>query len=356
MGSVEVGRSGAEPGSSRPPARPAEVEPYLRGVAWDAGAGATYPRADPADFGRLPADTWATANLPVGVRLELIGDATAIDIEYETLTGDLGYRGEGAGTSFSVWRDGVMVDERPALLGLERIRLSTGEGDLGTDARVVVYLPEGMKPTIISITGVAGAIEPAPPQPRWLAYGDSIAEGWIASGPAGAWPAIAGRRFGLDVVNLGYAGSARGELVSAEHVATLDADVISITHGTNCWSRIAHSAEQMAANTTAFLRVVRAGHPGIPIVVASPIVRPDGEATANKLGATHADIREAMERSTQTVIDDGDNLITLVSGASVVEPGLLADGIHPGDEGHAVLAEVFGGAVAAALAKTGRSN
>jgi len=346
-GSAEIGRSTGAAGS---PHRPTDVEPYLRGVAWPAGAGVTYPRADPADFGRLPADTWATASLPVGVRLELIGAATAIDIEYETLTGDLGYRGEGAGTTFSVWRDGVVVDERPVLLGLERIRLSLGDGAADADeARVMVYLPEGMKPTIVSISGVGGAIEPAPPQPRWLAYGDSIAEGWIASGPAGAWPAIAGRTFGLDVVNLGYAGSARGELVSAEHVAGLDADVISITHGTNCWSRIAHSAEQMFANTRAFLQIVRAGHPGIPIVVASPIVRPDGESTPNKLGATHADIRDAMERATQEVIDGGDDLITLISGASVVDAGLLADGIHPGDEGHAVLADVFGGAVARAL-------
>jgi lysophospholipase L1-like esterase len=206
-----------------------------------------------------------------------------------------------------------------------------------------------MKPVVTSVGAVDGSIQPAPRQPRWLAYGDSIAEGWIASGPAGAWPAIAGRRNGLDVVNLGYAGSARGELVSAEHVASLEADVISITHGTNCWSRIAHSAEQMAANTAAFIRIVRAGHPGVPIVVGSPIVRPDGEGTPNKLGATHADIREAMERATQALIDDGDGLLTLISGRAVVDPSLLADGIHPGDEGHAVLADVFGGAVAAAL-------
>ena len=92
-----------------------------------------------------PADTWATASLPVGVRLEFIGAATAIDIEYETLTGDLGYRGEGAGTTFSVWRDGVVIDERPVLLGLERIRLSLG-GHAASGAargRVIVYLPKG---------------------------------------------------------------------------------------------------------------------------------------------------------------------------------------------------------------------
>ena len=101
--SVEIGRW---PEDGGPAIRPTSVEPYLRGVAWPAGAGVSYPRADPADVGRLPADTWGTAMLPVGVRLEVVGDATAVDLSYETATDDMGYRGPGAGTTFSVWRDG----------------------------------------------------------------------------------------------------------------------------------------------------------------------------------------------------------------------------------------------------------
>ncbi len=328
-----------------------DVEEFLRGVAWPAGVGVSYPRADPADFGRLPGDTWATASLPVGVRLELIGNASSVDISYTTATDDLGYRGVAAGVTFCAWRAGIQIDEQPAVFGAGRvtIHLGTANATGSEDQRIVIYLPEGMKPTVTALDAAGGTIGPAPAQPRWLAYGDSIAEGWTASGPAGAWPAIAGRRHGLDVVNLGYAGSARGELVSAEQIASLDADAISITHGTNCWSRIPHSVEQMAANTDAFLRVVRAGHPGIPVVVASPVVRPDGEHMPNRLGATHADIRGAMERATQSLIDGGDRLLTLIGGANVLDPTLLADGVHPGDAGHEVLAGVFGGAVAEAL-------
>ncbi|MCU1392414.1 MAG: lipolytic protein family [Ilumatobacteraceae bacterium] len=326
--------------------RPPSVEPFLRGSAWPAGAGATYPRADPTDVGRLPNDTWGTACLSVGVRLEIAGDAQAVDVGYTTATDDLGYRGPGAGTTFTVWSAGALVDEQPAVLGrgVARLRLCAA-GD-----RSIVYLPEGMRPSIESLTAIGGSIEPAPVQPRWIAHGDSIAEGWIADGPAGAWPAVAGRANELDVVNLGYAGSARGELVTAIQIAALEGvDVISITHGTNCWSRIPHSVDQMAANTEAFVRVVRAGHPGVPIVVASPIVRPDGEATPNILGATHADIREAMEGVVRALIDAGDALLTLVPGRDVVDAALLGDGVHPNAEGHRVLAEVFGGAVAAAL-------
>jgi lysophospholipase L1-like esterase len=331
--------------------RPEAVEPFVRGVAWPASAGVAFPRADPADFARLPIDTWGAAALPVGVRLEWIGDATGVEVGYETATSELGHRGSGAGTSFTLWSNGERVDEQPAVLGAGRVVLAAGRRD--SSQRVGVYLPEGMRPSITSITGIGGEIAAAPPQPRWLAYGDSIAEGWIASGPDGAWPAVAARAHGLDVINLGYAGSARGELVSAQHVASIpSAHVISITHGTNCWTRIAHSAAQMEANTAAFLRVVRAGHPGVPSVVASPSVRPDGEATPNILGATHADIRDAMERATRAHIDAGDALMSLISGADVVDAALLADGVHPGDAGHRVLATVFGAAVAAAVRPT----
>ena len=156
-------------------------------------------------------------------------------------------------------------------------------------------------------------------------------------------------------MNLGYAGSAHGELPSAQQIAALDADVISISHGTNCWSRIPFSTALFAAQTRAFIAFVRAGHPDTPIVVTSPILRPDAETTANALGATLVDLRVAMEDLTRELIADGDTRLTLVEGGDLIGADDLPDGIHPGDHGHAVLADAFGGAVAAACAYTGPS-
>lgn len=328
-----------------------KTEAFIRGTAWPSGAGVPYPRADPADFARLPVDTWGMAMVPVGVRLEFTGDATAVDISYTTATDDLGYRGSGAGTTFAAWRNGSKVDEADAVLGESTVRLDTAaaESDDPDTDRVIVHIPEGMKPTITSITAVDGSIAPAPAQKRWLAYGDSINEGWVASGPSGAWPSIVGRRHGLDVVNLGYAGSARGEIVSAQQIAALDSPaVISIAHGTNCWTRIPYSTEMMSSTTEAFLCIVRAGHPGVPIVVLSPVTRPDAESVPNELGATLGDLRLAMERATRSLIEAGDVDLTLVPGRDVLAAELLADGIHPGDEGHRVLADAFGPVISAA--------
>ncbi len=310
----------------------------LRGVAWTGDAETPYPRADPADL-RISRDTWATAQLPVGVRLELTGDAAAVEIDYACATDDFGYRGPQAGDSFSAWRGGQEIATTPAAVsgGTARLELTGNADDV-----VTVYLPEGMRPTIVAVRAVGGALAPAFAGPRWLAYGDSITEGWVASGPAHAWPAIAARRLGFDVVNLGYAGSARGDIASAEQLAALPADVISLAYGTNCWTRPPLSRRQFREGFRAFLAVVRQGHPTTPIVVLSPVLRPDAEQTPNRLGASLGHLREEVEDVVTSLQQGGADQLHLVRGLPLLNEGQLADGVHPGDEGQEILATVVG--------------
>ncbi|NUP53086.1 MAG: GDSL family lipase [Catenulispora sp.] len=325
--------------------RPASVEPYLAGCAWPPGQGAAYPRADPKDFSRLPIDTWGTATIPVGVRLEFTGEARAVQIAYRTRTADLGYRGDGAGTFFAAYQGENFITHADAMFGEGMAMLDLTAADPALP--ITVYLPEGMKPEIVSLRATQGELHPAPRQPRWICYGDSIAEGWTASEPALSWPAITGRRHHLDVVNLGYAGAARGEIASAEQIAALPTPaVISVNHGTNCWTRIPHSATMMMAGMDAFLRVLREGHPEVPIVVCSPVLRPDAEQTPNKLGATLEDLREAIEDVVHSRRDRGDRNLHLLPGAPVLKPTHLPDGIHPDDTGHRTMAEAFGTPIA----------
>ena len=314
----------------------------LRGAAWPGNDSVSYPRADPDDK-RLPEDTWAVAQVPAGVRLEVVGDATALEIDYNCATGDLGYRGNGAGITFAAWRGDTKVSEVPAVVGDATVTVPLG--DPASPFPAVVHLPEGMRPTILAVRAVGGDAQPAPPGPRWLAYGDSITEGWIASEPGLAWPSIVGRRHNLDLVNLGYAGSCRGELCSAEQIAALDADIISVAFGTNCWARPPHSAEMMREVFTTWMDVVRAGHPGVPMVVVSPIHRPDAEAGANEQGATLADLREVIESLT-TERQATDKLLWLVHGEPIIKAANIPDGVHPDDEGQWVMADVIGSEVA----------
>ncbi len=318
--------------------RPAGPEPYLRGCVFPGTRDVPYPRADPADRFRLPADTWHMAALPAGVRLEVAGEAAAVDIDYTTATDELGYRGEGAGVSFTAWGPDGRIDRQAARLGEGTARLELAAGD----ARTTVHLPEGMRPTVRELRGVDGDIRPAAGQPRWVVYGDSVAEGWIASEPGLAWPAHAGRAQGLEVVNLGYAGAARGEIPSAEQVAALDADLLTVCHGTNCWTRIPHSTGLFRAGVAAFLDIVRGGHPDTPLLVVSPVLRPDAEDTPNRLGATLADLRRAMEAEVTARIEAGDDRLELLAGRDLVTADQLGDGIHPDDDGHRAMAGALG--------------
>jgi lysophospholipase L1-like esterase len=319
-----------------------DVETFLRGAPWPAASAAPYPRANLADA-RLPGDTQMMASQPAGVRLELVGDAAAIGVTYQTTTDEPGLRGAGFGRDFSLWGAGLCVDEQPAQVGEHTVRLRLPD----PVERVVVHLPEAMNPTILGIDAINGNVEPAPPQPRWIAYGDSITEGWSATSPALSWAAVTSRERGLDVTNMGYAGSARGELASADQIAGLPAEVISLMFGTNCWSMMPFTPALMRSTTEAFLKIVRAGHPGVPIIVVSPITRPDAEATINRGGASLADLRRAQEDAVRA---GDDNLVTLMPGADLVDRALLADGVHPGDAGHRALADAIGAALAHALA------
>jgi len=300
---------------------------------------------------RLPMDTWTMASVPAGVRLEFSGDAEAVEVDYLTTQAPFGYLGGGEGGEFTLWRDGVLIAAESAVVGEGTVRLPGAEGA----ERAIVHLPERMLPTVTAIRvaeGAGGSIEPAAAQPRWIAYGDSITEGWTVSTPGRSWPLVIGRRYGIDPINMGYSGSARGEIPSAEEIAGLDADVITIAHGTNCWTRIPFSTGMFREGLVAFLDIVRQGHPDTPIVAISPITRPDAESTPNRLGATLVDLRAVFEQVVHDRIAAGDAHLTLVEGLPIVDPALLDDGIHPGDEGHQAMADAIGPAVAATLGRS----
>jgi lysophospholipase L1-like esterase len=306
-----------------------DPSPFLRGNPFPATSRDPYPRAKPGD-GRVPADTWFMATVPAGVRLEFAGDASEVEIAYVARANEGWQR-----PAFESWSPTEPLSTADVTEGTGTVRLACAR-------RTIVYLPERMRPRITSIEAIGGPIAPATPAPRWLCYGDSIAEGWNASMPSRAWPAVVAREHDLDVVNMGYAGAARGELALAEQIAELPADVISVTYGTNCWSRVPFTTGLMRETLHAFLDVVRTGHPETPIVVQSMLLRPEAEHQANGVGATHAELRAAMEDVVLSRIDHGDKRLRLIEGLPIIDASMLDDGVHPDDTGHRAVADVLG--------------
>lgn len=251
-----------------------DPEPFLRGVAWlDKGRPV---RADPADTMRLPWDTGERATLPIGVRLEFTtATARAVEIRYRaTVPGPTDALRDLAHL-FSLWdRHGVVTEvvTEPAAESVVRIELGGGHGPF------TIHPPEAQSPLILGLRGIGGTLAPPPPAPRWVVHGDSITEGWWSTRPAHGWPAVTGRALGWDTVNLGYAGAARGELATAEQLAGLPADVLTLAFGTNCWSRVPFSVPMLYETTRAFLELVRQGHPRTPLLLVSPSCGPTPNA------------------------------------------------------------------------------
>ncbi|MER7176557.1 GDSL-type esterase/lipase family protein [Streptomyces mesophilus] len=305
---------------------------WLRGVSWLSDEGAPV-RADPADRDRLPLDTWERATVPAGVRYEFVArGCSAVEVTYSGEPPLLADSYRGSEPVFTLLSGEQVVAEAAAEAGRNQVvRL-----EAPLDGEFTLHLPEVLRPVVHSVHPVSGTLNPAPTRPRWLVHGDSISEGWTTSRPHLAWPARVGRALGLDTVNLGYAGAARGELASAQQLASLPAAVITLAFGTNCWSRTPSSAELLYETTRAFLGIVRAAHPDVPILIVSPVVRPDAEHSPNALGATLGGLRAAQERA---VADTPDKHLRVLSGARLIGAEHLVDGVHPGDEGHRLIAD-----------------
>ncbi|MFI9117434.1 GDSL-type esterase/lipase family protein [Streptomyces venezuelae] len=309
--------------------------PFLRGTAWLDGNRPV--RADPDDLERLPWDIAERAALPIGVRVEFTASpgTRAVQLRYRADVPEPGDPLAGLRHCFALWSGTRLIGETcaaPAAEATVTLPLPPAGGVF------TVHLPEGQAPVPLAVRALGGTLSPAPARPRWLVHGDSITEGWWSTRPAHSWPATAGRLLGLDPVNLGYAGGARGELPLAEHLSRLPGELITLAFGTNCWSTVPATADWLYATVRAFVGLVRRGHPKTPLLVVSPVLRPEAEHTRNALGATLTELRRAMERAARDLASEGDDHLLVLPGRPLLGPEHLADGLHPNDAGHARIA------------------
>tara|TARA_B110000444_G_scaffold257151_1_gene295023 strand:+ start:809 stop:1762 length:954 start_codon:yes stop_codon:yes gene_type:complete len=306
-----------------------------------------YPRVEWEEpLPRIPIDTFHASCIPAGLRLEFIakGDQLIIDFEVirpsENLMKFLDLNRLLRPTfhqGFELWDSSRFVSfvEINGNEQFVKLPLEPGEN------RLTVYLPELIPLRVKGIEALKGSIAAVDPGPRWLAYGDSITEGWSSNYSGYSWANTLARKIDLDLVNFGYGGSARGEVAIAEQIAGQQAEVISICYGTNCWSRVVHSKNLFAEGLKVFVEILRRSQPNVPIVAISPLLRPDAESQKNTQGASLGDLRDIFEGFFRRLINEGDDNIVLVEGFDLIMEKDLVDGVHPGNNGHQKVAEAL---------------
>ncbi|MFJ4878983.1 GDSL-type esterase/lipase family protein [Streptomyces sp. NPDC088745] len=364
------------------------TEDFLRGhLDVEATAHGMLPHRLPARARRqIPDDQLAVAETqPSGVRLAFRTSATTVCLD--TLPTKRVYRG------FPAPPDGVydlLVDGRLTaratvdggnLRTVTDMRTQTAEltpGAVGTarftglpvgEKDIEIWLPHAEITEVVALRSDA-PVEPAPRTGRrvWLHHGSSISQGSNAVFPSTIWPALAASAGGVELINLGFSGSALVDPFVARAIRDTRADLISLKLGINVVNGDTMRLRAFAPAVHGFLDTVREGHPATPLLLVSPVLCPTHENTPGplmpdlsggtlKFRATGDPAETAAGRLTLTIVRDV--LADIVEQRAAEDPHLhyldgldlygqsdhdefpLPDGIHPSPEGHRRIGENF---------------
>jgi hypothetical protein len=334
--------------------------------------------------------TEKVANHASGVTIKLVTEATKVALTYRSLrdqnladgylsppsTVSLTYDdGEGeqhlsvghTNGDLRVWNGTVNTGTTEGENSLAEFDLpATAEGN---PREITLWLPHNCEIQLIDLTANAPLLA-AEPKINWIHYGSSISHAQEAKTPADTWPAQVARALGADLYSLGLAGSANAEMFAARTISNAPADLVTLKIGINIVNGANMTLRTFVPAIHSFIDEVRAGHPGVPIVLISPFVMPaaedhpgptpmgkDGKTVASRWRPTAwvgelslKRIRTAFEtivsqRTNPEVAGDAvDALLFYVDGSQIfglADRHLLPDDLHPNHEAQALIAGRF---------------
>jgi hypothetical protein len=147
------------------------------------------------------------------------------------------------------------------------------------DKRVEVWLPHDESTILVALRSDAPITPVADERRVWLHHGSSISHGSNATHPTGTWPAVAAGLADVDLVNLGFGGSALLDPFTARTMRDTPADLISVKLGINLVNQDLMRMRAFRAGVHGFLDTIRDGHPETPLLVLSPVLCPIHEET-----------------------------------------------------------------------------
>ena len=237
------------------------------------------------------------------------------------------------------------------------------------DKLVELWLPHQEMTELVALRTDAPVAPVAPGGRRvWLHHGSSISQGSNAASPTTTWAALAAARGGVDLVNLGFSGSAMLDSFVARTMRDHPADLLSVKIGINLTNADVMRMRAFTPAVHGFLDTIRDGHPTTPLLVVSPVLCPIHEDTPGPGAVDLSDgtmrfratgdpadvaagrlslrtIREELARIvTQRATDDPH--LHLLDGLALYGPGdadahPLPDRLHPDAATHRLMGERF---------------
>lgn len=232
---------------------------------------------------------------PSGVRLVFRTQATAVELE--VLPTKRVYIGASARPEavYDLLIDGRLTSQVTATGGnTETTDLGTGAvtSEKGTSStlrftglppemkRVEIWLPHNETTELVALR-TNSPIQPVEDQDRkvWLHHGSSISHGSNAASPSGIWPVVASSVGGVELINLGFSGSALLDPFTARAMRDTRADLISVKMGINLVNVDLMRLRAFGPAVHGFLDTIRDGQRDTPLLVISPIWCPIHEDT-----------------------------------------------------------------------------
>lgn len=229
-----------------------------------------------------------------------------------------------------------------------------------------IWFPTGSSVEILSCAIDHGAeARPAGPRSRtWIHYGSSISHCREVGSPTSSWTQQCAQRAGVDLVNLGFAGQCHLDQFVARSIRDTPCDLVSLKLGANVVVSASMTARTFSAAVEGFIDTVRDGHPFTPLLLCSPIYSPLLDEHTGPLlptgphlygrvtidDASRLDLmslamaREVLFRIVSRRQSEGDEHIHYLSGTELLssrDEALLHDGLHPTEQGYALVGNRF---------------
>lgn len=193
----------------------------------------------------------------------------------------------------------------------------------------------------LSVNQDARFEEPAPrPRTRFVAYGDSVTQGFTASDIAHTYVYQTADARGWQMVNLGIAGRT-SHVADAEVVGQANGDIVCVLIGVNDWQN-GVPPQDYARTMDKFFAQLRAIQPDAPIYAVTPLwVHPDWKPQLARfpLESYRAELR-AVTASRH------DPRLHLIEGPDLIDHDLKyfdPVNVHPNDAGFAQMAQRLAG-------------
>lgn len=185
---------------------------------------------------------------------------------------------------------------------------------------------------------------PKQQKPRYVAYGDSITQGFTASEESKTYAFLLAEKKGWQLLNMGFGG--RSSTPSdGPVIASLDPAVVTVLMGGNDWQG-GVPVETYRSRMQDFLSGLRRGNPTLPVFLITPLWVPPSWRPEKAV----ADLEEYRRVLRELVVSLADPHLHLIEGPDLIDhdPALLDSVVvHPNDRGFAQMAERLDGAIPA---------